>query len=222
MFHHTSGKEINIPNFLVRHGDYKLVLPKASNNKALDMLVNLRTDPHEQKNLLGNKQATRHDIGKAEHLKILLREWMRRKDGSKGFYTSPRYNVQVKNGALLEVAKRRTWQQVDYWESDWRIYFGRPVMTPSGYYKRNEYFYVGRTNPGLLKILSITISGPHAKYFRVDKMRANVQKGMHVRVKVSFRSRTVVWGKGLHAYLEIKNSANGLRRIRLYGGRNRQ
>ena len=111
-----TGKDDNIPNFAVRHGNYKLILPKSAHNKCLDMLFNLKTDPYEQRNLIGLKQPTRHAIGKTEHLKILLREWMRRNDNPRSFYTSPRYNVNVKNGALLEVARRKSCPGVDYWE----------------------------------------------------------------------------------------------------------
>ena len=185
-------------------------------------MYNLRTDPLERKNLLGVRDARRQLVGKAEHLKILLIEWMRRNDGSKGYYTSPMYNVNVDQGAILEISRRRTWSRHDYWDSDGRIHFGRPVMTESGYYRRNEFFYIGRTKPGgELKITDIAVVGPHARYFRVDRTRATLKAGQHVRIKISFKSRTPVWsrGEGLHAYLQIKNSANGVRRIRLFGGK---
>jgi len=152
-------------------------------------------------------------------LKILLIEWMRRNNGSNGFFTNPRYNFGTNRGAVFEIKKRRTWQTVDYWDSHWKIYFGRPVKARNGEFRRNEYLYIGRTSPGMLRIDSITFSGPDAKYFRADRNRANIKKGGHIRVKISFHSRRVIWDKGLHAYLEIKNNANGVRRIRLFGGR---
>jgi len=143
-------------------------------------------------------------------------------DGPKGYYTSPRYNINVNQGALIEVARRRTWPRVEYWDSGPLLYVGRPAMTPSSYFKRNEYFYIGRTKPGgILKITSIQVTGPQAKFFRVDRTNATLKPGQHLRLKISFRSRTPVWENGLLAYLEIRNSVNGLRRIKLFGGRNR-
>jgi len=64
---------------MIRHGDYKLIIPKSSKTKCRDMLFNLRADPLEQRNLLGDQNnVSKLSIGKAEHLKILLREFMRR------------------------------------------------------------------------------------------------------------------------------------------------
>jgi len=83
--------------------------------------------------------------------------------------------------------------------------------------------YIGRTTKGALKISNISVEGPDAKYFKVDTSRANVRGGNgYVRVKVMFRSRNRAWEDGLHAYVQIKNNVNGVRRIRIYGGKNRE
>ena len=64
------GKEVN---FMIRKGDYKLMLPKKANSPLLDMMYDLGSDPYEMKNLLGEKgrKASKSVIGKAEHLKIV-------------------------------------------------------------------------------------------------------------------------------------------------------
>jgi len=68
------------PNVMIRHKNYKLILPRMRNSKVLDMLYDLDSDPFELVNLLGHNgmRAKQDVVGKAEHLKVLLIEWMRR------------------------------------------------------------------------------------------------------------------------------------------------
>jgi len=42
------GKESDIPNFMIRHGGWKLIIPKRPNADTLDMLYNLQDDPYEE------------------------------------------------------------------------------------------------------------------------------------------------------------------------------
>ena len=75
MMHRPLGKE---PNFMITKGTYKLIITKLANSTLTDMMFDHEQDPYEMNNLLTN-QTTRHNldvIGKAEHLKALLYEWM--------------------------------------------------------------------------------------------------------------------------------------------------
>jgi len=68
------------PNLMIRKGDFVLILPKKADSDVIDMMYNLRRDPYQMSNLLGNggSQATDAEIAKAEHLRVLLLEWMER------------------------------------------------------------------------------------------------------------------------------------------------
>lgn len=70
-----SGELGRSPNFMVRHGHYKLIMTKLRHSPTLDMLFDLAKDPHEMNNLVGRKgkRAGLSVIGKAEHLKCLLK-----------------------------------------------------------------------------------------------------------------------------------------------------
>lgn len=61
----------NRPNFLVRHGDYKLFIHKKADSIKEDMLINIATDPFEMTNLIGSNGPAPNAtiIGKAEHLR---------------------------------------------------------------------------------------------------------------------------------------------------------
>jgi len=74
------GKSGTIPNFMIRHKKYKLIMPKTANSKVIDMLYHLGRDPSEERNLLGKNGQSASDraVGKAEHLRILLIDWMDR------------------------------------------------------------------------------------------------------------------------------------------------
>jgi len=143
------GSVGGIPNFMIRHGNYKLILPRLADSGIMDMFYNLTSDPYEMQNLLGNRadSVSHAVIGKLEHLKILLMAWMRRNDnGAYGYYTNSRYNMNIGNGDMAEIRKRRTWKEVNFWISENEVLpFGPPVLTSRGMYERNEYIYMGRT-----------------------------------------------------------------------------
>jgi len=66
------------PAFMIRKGDWKLILPNQASLNVIDMLFNLREDPHELYNLVGLNGTTADDatIGKAEHLTALLVKYL--------------------------------------------------------------------------------------------------------------------------------------------------
>jgi len=201
-------------NFMVRHGDWKLMIPKRSDSGVIDMLFNIRTDPYEERNLIGlrGKSTQPSVVGKAEHLKILLWEYMKRNNGQKQYFS----------GLLGQIHRRRTWRKLNYWESTSKLSFSKPVRNngDGGEYRMNAYLYIGRTTPGSLVIQNISVKGPHAKYFSLSKSSATIKQNGYIRVKVMFRSRARVWRGwdfGLQAYIEVRNNANGVRRIQLVG-----
>ena len=74
-------------NFMVRKGSYKLMVTKLAGSLRKDMLYDLDNDPYELHNLLLHPNGTTMEVvGKAEHLKCLLLEWMERMDGP-GYYS---------------------------------------------------------------------------------------------------------------------------------------
>lgn len=80
------------------------------------------------RNLLATRPVSDATIGKAEHLKALLVEWMRRmNNGAMGYYSSNKYNNGEGRGDITEVTNRRTWKQLPYWQSDSTIVFGSPA-----------------------------------------------------------------------------------------------
>ena len=215
----VNGNGDNIPNFMIRYKRWKLILPKHDDSDVLDMLYNLGNDPYEQRNLIGEKgmSASAAIIGKVEHLKILLLEWMRRLDDAspKRYYTDARFNVAGDRSLYSGVKFRHTWKRLDYWDSGSKLFFGPPVFNGSVFI-RNEFLYIGRTTEGILNVESIAIGGEDAGLFRIDKEQGIMKKSGHMRVKVSFESTSSSM-EGLSAHLLIKNSVNGVRRIDLVG-----
>lgn len=209
------GKEVN---FMVRKGDHKLMLTKKADSNLTDMMYDLSEDPYELNNLIGDKGLTASNavIGKAEHLKILLIEWMKRNNGAAGYYSDNRYNNGEGEGDIAEVTKRRKWKTLSYWQSDEVLDFGKAVWNGSAYV-RNEYLYIGRTNSGTLEISSIAVKGADAAYFAVDTKSATVSQNEYVRVKVSFRSPKPVTLDSLDAHIEIKNDVHGTNTVQ-FGG----
>ena len=181
------------PNLMIRKGSYKLFLPKKADSPVLDMMYNLQNDPFEMKNLLepSANAIPESVIGKAEHLKILLVEWMKRHDYN-GYYSDNKYNLHVGWGDIQEIVDRRMWRKVDYWQSDYVLEFGRPAeisiytdgttstknfLSESPFSPidqdqkvmctRNEYLYLGRTVSGVLALQDVYIAGTDIDYFSV-------------------------------------------------------
>jgi len=278
-YHKNKFEEKTRPNYMIRHKCHKLCMIKKHSSPMADVLVDLKNDPDEINNLIGARglSASLDVIGKAEHLRILLLEWMRRNDGGKnGYYSNSEYNVDwhatevsdggVSDGAAVnrfgqqfyspiwynnngtlslidEIGMRRTWSETDLWQSDRELRFGRPSVVPGDTgdgsdgggksWRRNEFFYIGRSTPGTLSFRDVTVLGRDAEYFRVDKTRAEV-KGPdgYVKIKVSFsapfgafdfddarRNQTQAqrrqrWQQrqgSLHAYLQYRTNVEGSR-----------
>jgi hypothetical protein len=162
------------------------------------------------RNLL-RPRASAAAVGKAEHLKALLVEWMWRMDGPERYFSSNKYDNYQGRGDIAKVTKRRTWKKVPFWQSDSAIEFGEPSPVETNgtlSYKRNEYLYMGRTTPGLLVLQPIRISGPDARLFSTSlKSRIIIRQNRHVRVTVSLVSQAPVNMTSLQAYLHVSSSA---------------
>jgi len=182
-------------------------------------LYHVGQDPSEQNNLLGKtgQGASDRAVGKANHLKLLLAEYMRANDGPRQFYTSARY---TKNGKSLirDLLDRNSWRQVDFWKSDSTLTFGPIADTPNGY-QRTEYIYVGRTKQGQTKLNSVKVKGPDAGLFTVTQLGGGptMQKGDHRIIRVRFKSSNRKSLSKVNAYVEIINSATGTEKIKITG-----
>jgi Sulfatase len=222
------------PNFMIRRGNYKLLLPKSRDSEVIDMMYDLTSDPGEMTNLLSAKNYDSSNdvpdavIGKAEHLKILLLENLRRYDGDRQFYSSNMWSLGEGGGDTVEIAKRRTWRTAEYWQSDTVLSFGPPAVV-DGTYVRNEYVYVGRTAEGTMDVYELYVSGPDAAYFSLNVTTSaeegiiggsplgKVSRGEYVRARVRFTSREPVSIAGLSATIVIRNSVHGYSEVVIAG-----
>jgi hypothetical protein len=205
-----SGSLGDQPNFLIVKGWYKLMLPKNAQSSSLDLMYDLESDPHELNNLLrhGEKKISKRVIGKAEHLKVLLMEWMLRNDGDdEQYYSDPVYNLREGRGDIKEVSLRRSWRKLPYWQSDFRLEFTKPVEK-NGEFVQNEYLYIGRTQKGKLRIQSIYVKGRDKHLFTVSETKATIAKGEYIRVKVTYRNSERVPFSSLKAKIVIENDVN--------------
>ena len=161
----------------------------------------------EVNNLLVSRKDDLRVIGKAEGLKVMLVEWMRRHDGPYRYFSDPKYSYGRTRGDTTEMTKRRTWKEVPIWISDSSIQFPPPTRTtPEGDYVRNEYIYIGRTLPGVLEIESITFRGANASYFSVVPTSGSVRQYGSLRIKVSLSSSSALNVTGLRAILDVRTS----------------
>jgi hypothetical protein len=169
--------------------------------------------------LLAKRPVSDATIGKAEHLKALLVERMRRMDnGAMGYFSSNKYNNYEGRGDTAEVTNRRTWRQLPYWQSDSVIVFDAPSKAEGGLgYRRNEHLYLGRTTPGFLVLQPINVTGPSKDLFSVSlTATTTVKQFQYVRVTVAFQSQVKVNMTAVEAYLNIQFNG-GERTIRLSG-----
>jgi hypothetical protein len=190
-----SGQLGSVPNFMIRQGDWKLIVPKNAKSKLPDMMFDLQNDPFEMNNILGTNAQSASDyiIGKAEYLKALLVEWMQRHDGKQHLYSDPIFNGGQGRGDITEVRLRRTWKRVDYWQSDQQVVFGgSPNADVTGNFTRSEYFYIGRTLPGQLNLTEIQIVGDNAQYFSANVDQAVIAKNDHIQIKLTFSAQQVI------------------------------
>jgi hypothetical protein len=177
-------------NFLCRKGPWKLMMTKKASSTKKDMLYNIETDPYEMTNYIGTNGMTASDavIGKAEHLKCLLMEWMQRMDGGANkYYSDPKWNYGEGAGDLAEIKARRKWKALNIWVSDTAVKVGQPVNV-SGQLTRNEYIYLGRTTSGTLTVSNITVQGSNAGLFQLSEFTSGtITSGNYKRVKLTYR-----------------------------------
>ena len=177
-------------NFMVRKGNYKLMTHKLASSTKTDMMYDLSTDPYEVNNLLGRNGMSASDavIGKAEHLRHLLIEWMERMDGD-GYYSDPIYNANDNAGDVLEIRNRQSWRSSDFWVSDSnQLEFGPAVWDGANNCVRNEYFYFGRTNDGQVEIKDTYVDGDSGNFFSVENLAGTtLGAGDHRRLKVTLK-----------------------------------
>jgi hypothetical protein len=164
-------------------------------------------------NLLGQNGLTAEGwvVGKAEHLKALLVEWMRRVDGPNRVYSDPRWDLNQGLGAVREVQLRRTWRRMSLWVSDRVLNFGSPALVGDRFV-RNEYLYLGRTRDGELNITGVEIAGTHAPILSTDwtpGSTRSLKKNQHLRIRVTLSSPSYLYPSDLSAALRIANSATG-------------
>ena len=199
------------PHLMIRRGRYKLMMVKKAASTTKDMLFDLVEDPFEMHNLLDTTMGSSL-IGKAEHLKILLVEWMVQNDGGAAqYYSRPKSNGQ---GDIAEVGKRRTWPLVDQWQSDTVIVLGRPVLI-RGKWRISAWLYIGRTTKGQLNVSRMFLEGAGKQHFTLSQTRATIQSGSYVRVRISFVSDTQVDPRAIKTRIVIESSVLSRRTVRV-------
>lgn len=207
-----TGKLGDAPNFMIRKGNYKLLLPRKRDSPVLDMLYNLERDPFEMKNLLNESAVSSAVIGKAEHLKILLLEFLQAHNGNARYFSSNKYHLGEGKGDIQEIRNRRTWKLVKLWQSDQRLSFGTPSMMQNSF-RRAEYLYFGSTTRISMGIQSVHIQGPDAKYFSCVAQQLNG----YWRVRVLFSSTAPLQISSLNATVVVKTNVTGYVRIPIVG-----
>ena len=68
----------NIPNFMIRTRDWKFLFCRTENPARIDALYNLKNDPYEMNNLIGDNPDRAKSLPKAEEMKERLIEWLAR------------------------------------------------------------------------------------------------------------------------------------------------
>lgn len=207
---------VGSPNFMIRHGNWKLWIARRKNVGFTDLLYNLQSDPHEKNNLLVRDAANSlRVIGKAEHLKCLLLEWMTRNDGgTEQYYSDPKWNRDVGLGDIQEVFLRRTWNTVDQWLSDRVLSMKAPVFV-EGKWRSNAWLYIGRTAPGTLMISDIILEGTDTANFSVDMTEATIESNDYIRVKVSFQSEERLHLTNFDVQVIVKSNVYNRRGVRI-------
>mmetsp|Transcript_3482 Transcript_3482/g.8276 ORF Transcript_3482/g.8276 Transcript_3482/m.8276 type:complete len:1163 (-) Transcript_3482:200-3688(-) len=208
------------PTNLVRKGSYKLMLHKSSTSDEFDMMFDLSSDPFEMNNLIGMNGMTANDetVSKAEHMRCLLLEWMKRLDGADRYFSDPGNNYFEGDGDITEIWRRQSWNEIGFWVSDTVIPFGRMAYDGTQYV-RHEWIYMGTRMPGLVSVTSITIMGSDAAFFQVDRDSANIEFGDCIPIRVTFTSQEdVPSDRNLDAYLVISAEGSETKYVQLHGG----
>lgn len=194
--HNLSRQLDNRPNFLVRHGDYKLFIHKQADSRNDDMLINVKDDPFEMNNLISSEGPTPNAtvIGKAEHLRQLLLDWMGRVEFSSHnqYYSNPIFNANEGQGDIIEIFNRQSWPASDVWVGDSVLEFTKTTMSTMTFLGPvpmcNEWLFVGRRTPGVLSIHNVTIVGSDRSMFQLEQAPSTLLTKAALRIRVVFVS----------------------------------
>jgi hypothetical protein len=200
------------PSFLVRHGPYKLMMQKLASSNQMDMMFNLSKDPFETQNLLSPSKAMIQEdgvIAKAEHLRCLLLDWMRRVDGNAHYFSDPVANHGDSAGDMTEIRGRQRWKQLGFWVSDSVIEFGRRSWNGNAYV-RHEHLYMGTRQEEVVQITNIALQGPDTQYFHVEITEVTIKYQECQHVRVSFVAPDTIWkDRSMDATLVLTVESNG-------------
>ena len=72
------ARRSNVPNFMVRTADWKLMMADSPESHAVDALYNMKNDPYEMQNLLGPPSDRAKYAGQADEMKQRLIAWLER------------------------------------------------------------------------------------------------------------------------------------------------
>lgn len=64
------------PNYMIRHGDLKLMIAEKESNRSVDALYDLKTDPLEMRNLLAADVVSDRHLAQGRRLKVRLVKWL--------------------------------------------------------------------------------------------------------------------------------------------------
>nr|MCU0608667.1 sulfatase-like hydrolase/transferase [Chitinispirillaceae bacterium] len=186
----AAGSELN---FMIRFGSWKLMVPNTAASTVKDMLFNISSDPYEVSNLVGLNGLTASNavIGKAEHLKALLAEYL----------------TKMNHPAMTEIKNRRKWKTVDLWVSDTLIDFGTITRGKT----KAESLYLGRTITGSVAISGMTLSGPGAANYKLSWTSGSIANGGQQIVTITYTDPGTGSAAG-NAKITISHNAAGAAR----------
>jgi arylsulfatase A-like enzyme len=207
------------PNFMIRHGNFKLLIYKKAASTNPDVLFNLADDPFEINNLINGDGLSPTDasVGKAEHLRYLLLDWMHRvqETANSDFYSEPIYNANEGQGDINEILLRQSWRASDMWVGDQYLIFRKVALVDSSY-TRNEWLYIGRRTSGSL-LCSFQLLGVDASLFHLNTDAATVPAFDAFRLKVTLAFDVSVEAPGsVAAYIRISCDASDALSVPLY------
>jgi hypothetical protein len=155
-FGYNKGFGIYEPGFMIRKGDWKLLMPPYKEG-GLDMLFNLTGDPYEIENLLREHGSNASDevIGKAEHLKSLLLQYLAR----------------TGHPDLDEMARRRTWRPLPLWMGDDVMKF-KPLLRDG---TRTEWLHLGSATESVVPIKDVVGEGPGAERYKIERISSKTE-----------------------------------------------